>query len=274
MDHLLLKNKVIPLEKHLEIALQTGMVRKRYIPQKPKHENESQQEYIQRVRMESLQYQFTKIANKFVAFGVSGPIITALGKFEMIPAEVVGGKWGVHYILVFPDLKTVLARSKIFIRIDSGCFSGMVLGDTTCDCKKQLEIAVKECVRNDAGIVIEIPGHDGRGWGEYKMANQRLMYELGIDTVEAAKRYYEKIPDRRTFDECVLVLRALGLTKQHSFDLGTNSPLKIKYFLQAGFNIIQKPLVSDKLTETAKRGLIAKATEWGHTIRQEHINKK
>ena len=230
---------------------------------------ESDQEYVNRLRSESIEYQFVKVGAEYVAFGVSGPIITEHGKFLMIPARVVGGEWGWHYCLVYPDLECLIDREEIFLRTDSGCLIGMAFNDITCDCKEQLSQAIKTCVDNGSGIVIEIPSQDGRGGGDYKMANQRIMDELKINTVEAAQMFYvDGTIDRRTYEECILILKALGFNDRHKFFLGTNNPEKIKPFLKSGFKIEPQPIVAEHLNDIARSGLSAKAKNWGHILRK------
>jgi len=144
----------------------------------------------------------------------------------------------------------------------------MAFGDTTCDCRDQLELTIKNCVENGSGIIIEIPSQDGRGWGDYKMANQRLMDEFSINTVQAAKIFYghENMIDRRTYDECILILKSLGFNKEHTFLLGTNNPNKIKAFTKYDFKIESQPVVARHLNSVARSGLNAKAKEWGHIL--------
>ncbi len=262
------------LENCLHDAMAAGRVLDVYQPSAPQQPSESEPEYVERVRRESQEHQFVGVQHQgqihYVAFGVPGPIVTPYGTFAMVPAQVVGGRWGVHSVLLYPSLKTLKTMTEeIFVRIDSGCFSGMVLGDNTCDCKEQLELGKHTCVERGAGIVVEIPGHDGRGWGDYKMANQRLMADLGYDTVMAARAFYggDECVDQRTYVECALILRALGFGEQQRFALGTNNPLKTKALMSLGFQLADStPVVGKNLSEAVKRNLRAKGSFWRHTI--------
>lgn len=128
------------------------------------------------------------VDHKIVIFGVEGPILLPSGKLWSISAQVQDGKWGKHYIMVSPNIEMLISRGKSFLRLDSGCLSGIVFGDTTCDCLYQLRKA-QNIVLKKGGIIIHIPEHDGRGWQEYKMANQRIMYETNLDTVTVAKNF-------------------------------------------------------------------------------------
>ncbi len=270
---LLFKKIETPLEEHLALAINSKLVRKKYIPQVKRDKNESHEEYAHRLFDDSLKYQFVEVThngeNVFIAFGVPGPIITREGKFLSIPAQVIGGRWGTHHILVYPNISNILKQKSVLVRLDSGCISGQLFGDTTCDCRQQYEIAMKLCVENGSGIIINIPGHDGRGWTEYKMANQQLMDELNIDTVSAAKLFYQHQDglDQRTFTEAILILKALGFNEGHLFELATNSPRKVGAFISHGFKLTKtKPVVSPNLGTIAHKNLLAKSKEWDHSI--------
>lgn len=270
----LLRRRNTPVSELLRVAVEAGEINDEYQPLEPRRESETDDEYIARVREFSLRAQFVNVAlhgaTKFVSFGVPGPIATPFAKFEMIPAQVLEGAWGTHYCLFYPDLKTVLETAgDVFLRLDSGCTSGQVFGDSTCDCKQQLEIAFLKCAEYGRGVVINIPNHDGRGWGEFKMANQKIMDELDLDTVDVARRFYgnESSIDQRSFDEAVALLLAFGFNDSHKFQLGTNNPRKVGAFHAMGLKLAEvEPIVSDQLNDRAQKNFDAKKSQWGHTL--------
>lgn len=266
-----------PITRHLEAAIANGAVKEIYNPPAPKKVNESQSTYLNRIVRFATKPQFVQVATngvaKYVAFGVSGPIITEHGKFLMVPAQVVGGVWGTHYFLIYPNLQELRDSENVLIRLDSGCFSGQILGDITCDCREQLEIGMGLCVENGSGIVIHMPNHDGRGWGEFKMANQQIMDELKVDTVEAARLFYgdETAIDQRTYDEAIMILQALGF-KNHTFCLATNNPRKISAFNAAGMHIkTTKEVVAKNMNGHVKKNLKAKSKHWNHAVTHEAL---
>src|SRR3989344_3687193 len=89
--------------------------------------------FINNIAKESSLRKVVEIDGNMVIFGVEGPIILPNGRFWYISAEVKNGKWGKHHILISPNLGDIIERGQSFIRLDSGCLSG-VLGDITCDC--------------------------------------------------------------------------------------------------------------------------------------------
>ncbi len=137
-----------PIEDQLRAAIEADSVLNVYTPFESKRASESHEDFIARVRSDASRYQFVSVKYDdsfyYVAFDFSGPLITAYGKFQVIPAQVVGGTWGVHYCIFYPGLSNALEQQEIFARIDSGCLSGMIMGDITCDCKNQLEESIKK----------------------------------------------------------------------------------------------------------------------------------
>ncbi len=215
--------------------------------------------FINDIRREAHLRKFVEIDGRLVIFGVEGPIILPNGKFWSISAEVKDGLWGKHHIMVSPNLESLINKKQSFLRLDSGCFSGMVLGDITCDCLEQLRKA-QSIILEKGGIIIHIPSHDGRGWQEYKMAHQRIMDETKLDTITVAAKFYgsENKIDTRTFNESALILKALGFPKKYSFDLGTRNPKKVKALLKAGFNIAAQSIEIDGISKILEKNLQAK----------------
>ena len=209
--------------------------------------------FIRNVKKEASERQVVEIDGKKVIFGVEGPILLKNGIFWSISAYVENGRWGKHYILIFPDLKTLIERDGTFIRLNSGCMSSL-FGDITCDCLEQLRIAEKIILKK-GGIIIYIPDQDGRGWHEEcKMANQRIMNETGLDTITAATKFYGKENiDIRTFDEAIMILKALGFPLKYRFNLGTKNPRKVNALKKAGFEISSQAIdINGKSKHLAK----------------------
>lgn len=274
ISHKFLNKRNVALDVQLRWAIDDNLIQRLYKDSERRKLDESVEHYVERIKQEALKYQFVAVKaqneeTKYIAFGTPGSVINKFGEFWLIPGQVVGGRWGVHYFLIYKDLQNALAKENLFVRIDSGCFIGMVLNDNTCDCKQQLDIAMKMIMENKSGMIIEIPGQDGRGWNEFKMANQRITNELGIDTVDTANMFYEDKDsvDQRTYDEAALIMLGLGF-KNRSITLGTNNPKKIKAFLNLGINVTEsKSIISENMSDLAKSDLQAKADKWGHDIK-------
>lgn len=220
--------------------------------------------FLNSVRNEALSKRSIQVDNFVIDLGTEGPLILRDGELWLITAEVRGGKWGKHYVLVSPSIDSVTSRKESFLRIDSGCLSGVVFGDITCDCLQQLRQAQKVLLKK-GGTIVHIPSQDGRGWQEYKMANQRLMKDCGLDTIDAAIQFYgdKNIIDSRTFNESAIILRALGFPEGYKFVLGTSNLAKVEALRDVGFEVQAYPVEVPKLSSVALRNLSAKYKHWG-----------
>jgi GTP cyclohydrolase II len=270
MKMILLQKIETPLHTLLKQAQEENLIDVTYKEFTPKGESESTEEFVTRVQNMASTYQFVAVNDleeeKFVAFGTPGPIIIEEGTFYTVPATVIDGKWGEHHLLFYPDVKTVLKQTHILLRIDSGCYSGPVLGDITCDCKQQLQAAQREIIKNGYGLLITVPSHDGRGWKEFKMANQILMQQAHMTTVEAALAFYKNAEDidRREYSEIGTILKAVGFTEKNTFDLASNNQMKIKAILDAGLPVTEtSTLTANDISDMAQKNVSSKHAAWG-----------
>ena len=95
------------------------------------------------------------------------------------------------------------------VRIHSQCLTGDVFHSLRCDCRAQLEIALKSIAREGRGLLI-YERQEGRGIG---LLNKLRAYELqdqGADTVEANERLGFE-PDLRSYELPAAVLGYFGL---------------------------------------------------------------
>lgn len=121
-----------------------------------------------------------------------GHITTAYGTF-LLYQFIVNDRWKEYYVLVkanrfLDDYQPVWTKGKVFnVRFDSGCLSGQVFGDVTCDCKQQLFKAMKQIDKASEGAIVAMPTQDGRGMGTpFKLATLSLQNVYNMDTVTAA----------------------------------------------------------------------------------------
>ena len=117
------------------------------------------------------------------------------------------------------------------VRIHSQCLTGDVFHSLRCDCRAQLEIALKMVAGEGRGMVIyEL--QEGRGIG---LLNKLRAYELqdqGADTVEANERLgFDS--DLRSYLLPGAILRHFGLK---AIRLLSNNPEKVAAVENAGRN--------------------------------------
>ncbi len=141
------------------------------------------------------------------------------------------------------------------LRLDSGCVSGQIYGDEACDCLDQLHEALRLLVmeENSSGVIIHIPGQDGRGFGTapkaeteiYKRGGRgRIHSTVALDTVAAAKALYgvEKY-DLRSFDGAAFILNFLGINEVVLF---TDNIEKVGTLEKYGVKVRRKRTGTDK----------------------------
>ena len=156
---------------------------------------------------------------------------------------------------------------EIIVRIDSGCLTGMVFGDRTCDCHEQLSIAIDSAIENGIGFIIHIPSQDGRGMGiDFKLKTLDEQYYNHLNTVESAKKvsHLENI-DRRTYHGAVGCLKFLGVKLNMRLNIATNNPERIEAFKLAGFtNLNTSRVFATYISDEVKKHLAAKQQFLGH----------
>jgi GTP cyclohydrolase II len=148
------------------------------------------------------------------------------------------------------------------VRIHSQCLTGDVFHSLRCDCRAQLEIALKSIALEGRGLLI-YEHQEGRGIG---LLNKLRAYELqdqGADTVEANERLgFDS--DLRSYELPGAILRYLGL---HAVRLMSNNPEKVEAVDKAGVRVVERvPCLADVL-ETREAYLRTKKEKMGHLLR-------
>lgn len=174
----------------------------------------------------------TPAAAPQVTLAARARLPSRFGDFTVIAFETEDGEYGV---VARGELEGAEA---VPVRLHSECFTGDVMGSLKCDCRDQLEFALRFIGRTDRGAVVYLP-QEGRGIG---LANKIRAYALqdeGLDTVEAnlALGFPD---DLRRYDVAAEVLRQLGV---RSVVLLTNNPTKRAGLVRAGMDVVgQIPL--------------------------------
>ncbi len=127
----------------------------------------------------------------------------------------------------------LLPRSPTFVRIHSECFTGEILLSLKCDCKSQLEHALKEIKKRGKGLVIYLR-QEGRGIGlGAKIKAYDLQEKLGLNTLEA-NEYMGYPADMRQYGQAISVLRWFSID---TVLLHTNNPEKMRALVEAQIKI-------------------------------------
>lgn len=198
-----------------------------------------------------------------------GPVRNDFGRFTLAAFDV-DDSWIRYYALIKGDTDDrgwpVFRNPEIPVRIDSGCLTGQVFGDQTCDCGQQLHLAMQKIAVAGEGIIVNIPGQDGRGLGlATKLAALRMFDELGADTCAAtAILTADGAIEGRTYGGAIAVLKTLGLSDANRIVVLSNNPSKLNAFVENGLDCAQEPVKTPATAMTAAH-FKAKERMLGHT---------
>jgi GTP cyclohydrolase II len=125
------------------------------------------------------------------------------------------------------------------LRVHSECHTGDVWGSLRCDCRDQLEAAMRYVSAQECGVVIYLK-QEGRGIGLLNKIRAYELQELGLDTVEA-NQYLDLPVDARDYK---VAAKMIKLLKIRSVALLTNNPDKIEQLTAEGINVVDRiPIV-------------------------------
>ncbi len=145
------------------------------------------------------------------------------------------------------------------VRIHSQCLTGDVFHSLRCDCRLQLELALKTITEAGRGILL-YEQQEGRGIGLMAKLKAYELQDQGFDTVEANVELGYK-PDCREFELPAEVLKLLGV---HAVRLITNNPEKVEALESAGIRVVERIPADVEPEETFQRYLDVKREKMGH----------
>lgn len=137
-----------------------------------------------------------------------------------------------HIAMIRGDVR---GKVNIPLRVHSECLTGDVMGSYRCDCRDQLEAALKHMSEQECGIVLYLR-QEGRGIGLANKLRAYVLQEQGLDTVDANHALgFED--DERDYRVAAEMLRALGVT---SVRLLSNNPKKVIGLEQYGIEVTER----------------------------------
>jgi GTP cyclohydrolase II len=147
------------------------------------------------------------------------------------------------------------------VRLHSECLTSEVLGSLKCDCREQLQDALKQIGREGRGIVLYLR-QEGRGIGLGNKIRAYSLQEEGYDTVEA--NHILGFPDDlREYDVAAAMLHILVVK---SVQLITNNPKKIEGLEKYDVFVNQRIPLQIKPNPINKSYLQTKARKSGHLL--------
>lgn len=164
-----------------------------------------------------------------------------------------------HMAIVKGD---VANTEKVLVRVHSECLTGDVFQSRRCDCGAQLKEAMQKISEAEAGVIVYLRGHEGRGIGlGHKMRAYHLQDE-GKDTVEANELLGLPV-DSREYGIGAQILVDLGVKK---IRLLTNNPAKYTGLSGYDLEIVERVPLKTHIHEENKSYLLTKKLKLGHLI--------
>jgi GTP cyclohydrolase II len=147
------------------------------------------------------------------------------------------------------------------VRIHSQCLTGDVFHSLRCDCRAQLEIALRQVGHERRGIII-YEHQEGRGIGLMNKLRAYQLQDHGADTVEANEQLgFES--DLRNYALPGAVLQHLGIP---SVRLMSNNPDKVKALEDAGITVAERVPCIATAHESRRGYLETKRAKMGHHL--------
>ena len=202
-----------------------------------------------------------RLANeRFVKRQAHAVLPSQFGSFQAIGYrnELDGSE---HIALVKGDPSAL--QEPVLVRMHSECLTGDAFGSLRCDCRPQLEAALRQIEREGEGVVVYLR-QEGRGIGLINKLKAYSLQDGGLDTVEANERL-GFAADLRNYGVGAQILSDLGI---HHLRLLTNNPRKIAGLGGYGLRVEERvPLIMDAGDHNADY-LATKRDKLGHMFNQ------
>jgi GTP cyclohydrolase II len=147
------------------------------------------------------------------------------------------------------------------VRIHSQCLTGDVFGSLRCDCRLQLELAMRRIAKEGAGILL-YEQQEGRGIGLMAKLKAYELQDQGMDTVEANVEL-GFAADCREYELPAEVLKLLGVNKVR---LITNNPEKVAAIESAGIEVTERVSAEVEPQDTFADYVRTKQEKMGHIV--------
>jgi 3,4-dihydroxy 2-butanone 4-phosphate synthase/GTP cyclohydrolase II len=195
---------------------------------------------------------------RFVRRQAEAALPSAFGTFRAIGyRNELDGSEHMAIVKGHPDTAT----GPVLVRVHSECLTGDAFGSLRCDCRPQLEAALRMVEAAGEGVVVYLR-QEGRGIGLINKLKAYSLQDTGLDTVEANERL-GFAADLRNYGVGAQILSDLGVQR---LQLITNNPRKIAGLGGYGLQVEGRvPLVMDASQHNAAY-LQTKRTKLGHMM--------
>lgn len=168
-----------------------------------------------------------------------------------------------HYEHIALIMGNLSSQKNVLVRVQSECITGENFGSLLCECRNQLDLALKKISQKGTGVLLYMR-QEGRGIG---LINKLKAYDLqqkkGLDTVEANQKLGFQ-PDLRHYGIGAQILADLGLSTIH---LMTNNPQKIIGIEGHGLKVTKRIPLEIRPTANTHKYLKTKKNKMGHDLK-------
>jgi GTP cyclohydrolase II len=163
-----------------------------------------------------------------------------------------------HVALVMGDISS--KDAPVLARVHSECWTGEVIRSHKCDCRDQLDKAMRAVADAQRGVVVYLR-QEGRGIGLGNKMRAYALQQAGVDTVDA-NRALGFADDGRDYGVAAAMLRDLGALR---VALMTNNPTKVKGLEQGGIEVVTRVAIKAEPNLHNAEYLAVKVQKMGHT---------
>jgi GTP cyclohydrolase II len=197
------------------------------------------------------------------------PRAVAIRKYATSRLPTMYGDFEVSVYRYGPDEEEAMAVTlgpflpgdPVFVRIHSECLTGEVLGSLKCDCREQIELALKRIQELGQGILLYLR-QEGRGIGLGNKIRAYALQDAGADTIQA-NHQLGFATDLREFDVAASMLKDMGVSE---IQLHTNNPNKIQAMEEHGISIVSRVPAFGAVNPHNRRYLETKHRSLGHEL--------
>ncbi len=170
-----------------------------------------------------------------------------------------------HIAIVRGD-PTQFVNQPVLVRMHSECLTGDALGSLRCDCRMQLQAALKMIDSAGQGVVVYLR-QEGRGIGLVNKLKAYSLQDMGLDTVQA-NEHLGFPADLRNYGMGAQILNDLGVRQMR---LITNNPRKIAGLKGYGLEVVERVPLLIEATSYNSSYLATKAEKLGHWMLQTYL---
>ena len=152
-------------------------------------------------------------------------------------------------------------REGVPVRVHSECLTGDAIGSLRCDCRDQLEAALRFLGEQETGMLLYLR-QEGRGIGFLNKIRAYGLQDQGYDTVDANLALGFRDDER----DYAVAAHMLDTLRVRSIRLCTNNPRKVDDLTKHGVQVIERIALEVEPNEYNRFYLATKAIKSGHLL--------